>query len=42
MKFALPVETTGPVGDAEAEEVEEVDVELLLDKAELELELVDD
>jgi hypothetical protein len=47
VKFALPVDTTGPVGDGEADVLEEVDVELrelelelLLDEAELELEVV--
>ena len=39
MKFELPVETTGPVGDADGELLDEVDVEL----RELELEpLLDD
>lgn len=38
MKFALPVDTTGPVGDGEADVPEEVDVELR--ELELELEVV--
>jgi hypothetical protein len=47
VKFALPFETTGPVGDGAAELLEDVDVELLelepellLDETELVLEVV--